>query len=698
MLVKKRDGRLEKFKEDKPIDAMTLAGAKEHEVYAVMEEVYDALAGKDVASVEEIHTALENALMWYNKDAARNYIEYRSMRDRERDLSHSVFKSIKSIVAQTDATILAENANLDAQTFSSQRTLISNEVSKHIAKQLLPEEVAEAHIRGEIYWHDLGFSPALAYSNCCLVDVEGMLTNGFTLGSAHISTPKSITTATAIAAQIIAQVSSQQYGGTSLQNVDLLFAPYVTMSYNKHKETAINFSIPDVDTYAKKLTSKEVFDAFQALEYELNSLFNSHAQTPFTSISFGTGTSWEAREIQKAILKNRLAGLGKNKETAIFPKLSFFCKKGINANPEDPNYDIKQLALECTAKRIYPDWISYENNCKITGFETPVGSMGCRSFLSVWKNKDGVEVQSGRMNLGVVSLNVPRIALETKGDLEAFWKLLSKRVDLAHKALKYRIKAVLKASPRNAPTLYMNGAFGEYLKEYDSVKSLFENGRASISLGYIGISDTVKYLLDIDKVTNSPEAKKLAMEIVQFLRDKCDSWKKEEGWGYSLYGTPAESLCRTWLHMDRAEFGVVKHLTDKEYYTNSFHVPVSEEVDPFTKLNYEGDFHFISSGGHISYVEGPNLSNNLAGLEKILDYGMQVADYVGYNSPVDKCYVCGFEGELTPTSTGYHCKCGNNDQSKLSAIRRICGYLGNINVRPVNIGKASEFIERVKHV
>lgn len=698
MLVKKRDGRLERWKEDKTIDAMYLAGAKEHEAYAAMEEVYDALAGRDIVSVQDIHRAVENALMMFNEDAARNYIEYRSMRDRERDLSHNVFRSIDAIIAQSDKSILAENANLDAQTFSSQRTLISNEISKHIARASLPEDILEAHDRGEIYWHDLGFSPALAYSNCCLVDIETMLTKGFTLGSAHISTPKSITTATAIAAQIIAQVSSQQYGGTSLQNVDLLFAPYVTMTYNKHLKMAETFRIPNPEVYARVLTEKDVFDSFQAFEYELNSLFNSHAQTPFTSISFGTGVSWEAREIQKAILKNRLAGLGKNKETAIFPKLSFFYKVGINAVKEDPNYDIKLLALECTAKRVYPDWISYENNCKITGFETPVGSMGCRSFLSVWKDKEGKEVQSGRMNLGVVSLNIPRIAIESCGNLEKFWELLEERTELAHRALQYRIKSVLRAKPRNAPTLYMNGAFGEYLSDNDTVHRLFEKGRASISLGYIGISDVVKYLLNTDSVTKNTEAKTLAINIMTFLRNKCDSWKKQEGWGYSLYGTPAESLCRTWLSKDRDEFGVIKYLTDKEYYTNSFHVPVFEEVTPFDKLDYEAEFHYLSSGGHISYVEGPNLSNNIRGLELVLDYGMKVADYVGYNSPVDKCYCCGFEGELTPTADGYECRCGNKDQTKLSAIRRICGYLGNINMRPVNTGKSQEFIERVKHV
>lgn len=380
MIVIKRDGRKARFNEDNIIDSALAAGAADITADNVVEDVLTFFIGKDSATVQEIEKQVENSLMQYDVEAARNYIEYRSMRDRERDTQHSLISSVTSILEQDNAEAAKENANLDSKTFSSQRTLIANELSKHVAEQILPKEVVEAHRKGEIYWHDMGFSPAMPYTNCCLVDVENMFNNSFTLGSAHISNPKSILTATAIASQIIAQVSSQQYGGTSLQNVDLLFEPYVEASFQKH----LNKLVEDFPTIpmqrlielANKYTEKDTFDAFQALEYELNSLFNSHAQTPFTSISFGMGTSEASRIIQKSILKNRLAGLGEKKETAIFPKLSFFCAEGINKNPEDPNYDIKQLAIECTAKRTYPDWISAKNNTAITGFSTPVGSMG----------------------------------------------------------------------------------------------------------------------------------------------------------------------------------------------------------------------------------------------------------------------------------------------------------------------------------
>ena len=332
---------------------------------------------KEKMTVEEIQDVIEHTLMVSKyKDVAKKFIEYRHERDLARNKKSSLFQAINGIIEQNNPLILKENANLDSKTLTTQRTLMAGELSKYLAKDVLSKDVYEAHMDGDIHFHDMNFSPILPYVNCCLVDLTNMLEGGFTLGSAHIGSPKGIGVATAVTAQIIAQVSSANYGGTTIANIDQVLAKYVKMSYEKHLAKGIKYKIPDVITYAKELTEKETYDAFQALEYEINSLFNSHSQSPFTTVSFGMGTSWEEYLIQQSILKVRLAGLGEDKVTAIFPKLLFLIDDGLNYKQGDPNYDIKQLALECSAKRLYPDIISVKNNKLITGSSVPVASMG----------------------------------------------------------------------------------------------------------------------------------------------------------------------------------------------------------------------------------------------------------------------------------------------------------------------------------
>ena len=332
---------------------------------------------KEKMTVEEIQDVIEHTLMVSKyKDVAKKFIEYRHERDLARNKKSSLFQAINGIIEQNNPLILKENANLDSKTLTTQRTLMAGELSKYLAKDVLSKDVYEAHMDGDIHFHDMNFSPILPYVNCCLVDLTNMLEGGFTLGSAHIGSPKGIGVATAVTAQIIAQVSSANYGGTTIANIDQVLAKYVKMSYEKHLTKGIKYNIPDAVTYAKELTEKETYDAFQALEYEINSLFNSHSQSPFTTVSFGMGTSWEERLIQQSILKVRLQGLGEDKVTAIFPKLLFLIDDGLNFKQGDPNYDIKQLALECSAKRLYPDIISVKNNKLITGSSAPVASMG----------------------------------------------------------------------------------------------------------------------------------------------------------------------------------------------------------------------------------------------------------------------------------------------------------------------------------
>ena len=379
-VVIKRDG-LEKNLDitciEEAIKKAAIAASKEiNDFDDIISKITNKL-NKEKMTVEEIQEVIEHTLMVSKyKDVAKKFIEYRHERDLARNKKSSLFQAINGIIEQNNPLILKENANLDSKTLTTQRTLMAGELSKYLAKDVLSKDVYEAHMDGDIHFHDMNFSPILPYVNCCLVDLTNMLEGGFTLGSAHIGSPKGIGVATAVTAQIIAQVSSANYGGTTIANIDQVLAKYVKMSYEKHLAKGIKYKIPDVITYAKELTEKETYDAFQALEYEINSLFNSHSQSPFTTVSFGMGTSWEERLIQQSILKVRLEGLGEDKVTAIFPKLLFLIDDSLNFKQGDPNYDIKQLALECSAKRLYPDIISVKNNKLITGSSVPVASMG----------------------------------------------------------------------------------------------------------------------------------------------------------------------------------------------------------------------------------------------------------------------------------------------------------------------------------
>lgn len=379
--VVKRDGKKENWSDEKLIKAIQKAaedaGEKIEDFEPILQKIAAKVANDEVVSVSKLHSAVESVLMGSKyKSTARAYIEKRSQRDREYLAETSMWKAVKSIVNQSNEELLKENGNLNTKTLNSQRTLMVGELSREFGKHIIPEDIYKAHEQGLLHFHDITFSPALPFSNCAIVDLKGMLENGFVLGGAHIGTPRSIGVATAVTAQIISQVSSSHYGGTSVGNIDKVLAPYVKMSYDKHKATAAQFAIDDAENYAKTLTEKECFQAFQGLEYEINSLFNSHSQSPFTTISFGMGTSWEERLIQKCILQNRLDGFGVNKVTAIFPKLVFIIEDGINYKPNDPNYDIKKLALECASVRLYPDILSSKNNKKITGSSVPVTSMG----------------------------------------------------------------------------------------------------------------------------------------------------------------------------------------------------------------------------------------------------------------------------------------------------------------------------------
>lgn len=703
-VVLKRDGCQTAFNEGRIRDAILKAAVAANVndtdyCISVARVVTNQMTDREVVDINEIQNSVENQLMaGPYKKLARKYIEYRHDRDRAREERSRLNQDIKGLIEQSNVAILNENANKDSKVIPTQRDLLAGIVARHYAKQyLLPKEISRAHDIGQIHYHDLDYSPFFPMFNCMLIDLNGMLTKGFKMGNAEIEPPKSIATATAVTAQIIAQVASHIYGGTTINRIDEILAKFVTLSFEKHKKIAEEWNIPDAANYAQNRTAKECYDAFQSLEYEVNTLHTANGQTPFVTFGFGLGTSWESRLIQQSILQVRIQGLGKNHKTAVFPKLVFAIKDGINHKAGDINYDIKQLALECASKRMYPDILNYDKVVEVTGsFKTP---MGCRSFLGVYE-EEGQQIHDGRNNIGVISLNLPRIAIEAKGDEAKFWQLLTSRLELCKRALMTRIARLEGVKARVAPILYMEGACGVRLKEDDNVAEIFKNGRASISLGYIGLHETLNALFG-NKVHpfDSDELRQKGVEIVAKLREAVEQWKKETGYGFSLYSTPSENLCDRFCRLDTAEFGVIPGVTDKGYYTNSFHLDVEKKVNPYEKIEFEKPYPELANGGFICYGEYPNMINNVQALEDVWDYSYSRVPYYGTNTPIDECYECGYAGEFSCTSKGFACpSCGNHDSAKVSVIRRVCGYLGSPDSRPFNAGKQEEVKRRVKHL
>lgn len=709
MKVIKRDGRHVDFDEQKINEALIKAEKKIHgslspltyeKIQMIADLVVQEIKSRFAENVKiyEIQNIVEHILLEKNEyELAEEYINYRTKRDFARSKATDINFSIEKLINK-DQTVVNENANKDSNVFNTQRDLTAGIVGKSIGLKMLPPHIANAHQKGDIHYHDLDYHPYTPMTNCCLIDFKGMLNNGFKIGNAEVESPKSIQTATAQISQIIANVASSQYGGCSADRTDELLAPFAELNYKKHLKDAEEWidSPERQKEYAKAKTKKDIFDAMQSLEYEINTLFTSNGQTPFTSLGFGLGENWFEREIQKAILQIRINGLGSEKRTAIFPKLIFTLKKGVNLNPEDPNYDIKQLALECATKRMYPDILNYDKIVELTGsFKVP---MGCRSFLQGWKDENGQEVNVGRMNLGVVTLNLPRIAIESKGDQNKFWQLLSDRLEIMKDALLYRVERCKEAIPANAPILYMYGAFGKRLSRTDSVNELFKNRRATVSLGYIGLYEVASAFFGGEWETN-PEAKAFTLDIIKELKANADAWGDEYGYHFSVYSTPSESLTDRFCRLDTEKFGIIENITDKEYYTNSFHYDVRKNPTPFEKLEFEKDYPKYCSGGFIHYCEYPMLQQNPKALEAVWDFAYDKIGYLGTNTPIDHCYQCGFEGDFKPTERGFECpECGNHDPKTCDVVKRTCGYLGNPQARPMVHGRHKEISSRVKHM
>ena len=706
--VIKRDGRSVNFEAEKIYIALLKASNNVTKLSPLVEAKLETISNniiaeiidrfKDDVKIYEIQNIVEHELLAANEYAiAQEYINYRTKRDFARSQATDINFTIDKLLNK-DQTIVNENANKDSEVFNTQRDLTAGIVGKSIGLKMLPSHVANAHQKGDIHYHDLDYSPYTPMTNCCLIDFKGMLANGFKIGNAEVESPKSIQTATAQISQIIANVASSQYGGCTADRIDEFLAPYAELNYKKHLKDAQDWVAEDLrEDYARTKTKKDIYDAMQSLEYEINTLFTSNGQTPFTSLGFGLGTNWFEREIQKAILEIRIKGLGSEHRTAIFPKLIFTLKSGLNLEVGTPNYDIKQLALECATKRMYPDVLSYDKIIELTGsFKAP---MGCRSFLQGWKDENGVEVNSGRMNLGVVTVNLPRIAMESNGDMNKFWDIFNERMGIAKDALVYRVERVKEATPANAPILYQYGAFGQRLGKYDNVDELFRHRRATVSLGYIGLYEVGTVFYGPEWESNA-EAKAFTVDIVRKMKQFCEEWSDEFDYHFSVYSTPSESLTDRFCRLDTEKFGLVKDITDKEYYTNSFHYDVRKNPTPFEKLDFEKAYPEAgATGGFIHYCEYPVLQQNPKALEAVWDYAYTRIGYLGTNTPIDRCYQCGFEGDFTPTERGFVCpNCGNSDPKTVDVVKRTCGYLGNPQARPMVNGRHKEISARVKHM
>ena len=704
--VQKRDGRVQLYSRKKITEALFQAVQQLDLNYTFDElknisfEVEKQVIGENVVDIDskEIDIVVLDVLAKFGfNDLAEGYIQRREEKETNRETRRDVNAMIDSLLRQ-EKSIINENANKDSKVFNTQRDLTAGIVGKAIGLKLLPPHVANAHEKGDIHYHDLDYTPYSPMSNCCLIDFQNMFENGFQIGNAEVESPRSIQTATAQTAQIIANVASSQYGGCSFDRVDEVLAPYAERNYEKHLKTAQEWieGKGKQAAFAVDKTKKDIHDAMQSLEYEINTLYTSQGQTPFTSLGFGLGTNWIEREIQKAILTVRIKGLGKERRTAIFPKLIFTLKRELNLKPADPNYDIKQLAIECSTKRMYPDVLSYDKIVDITGsFKTP---MGCRSFLQGWKNEHGEGISVGRMNLGVVTLNVPRIAMESKGNKEKFNALLIERLSVIKDALLFKAQRVMNAEPANAPILYMHGAFGKRLAREDKVSELFLNKRATVSLGYIGLYEAATVFYGNEWESNA-EAKTFTLEILKTLKANADEWGQESGLHVSVYSTPSESLTDRFCKLDTEKFGSVYDITEKGYYTNSFHYDVRKNPTPFEKIDFEKEYAEYTGGGFIHYCEYPKLQTNPKALEAVWDYAYDRVGYLGTNAPIDRCYECEYEGDFKPTESGFECpQCGNTNAETCDVVKRTCGYLGNPQKRPMVDGRHKEISSRKKHM
>ena len=665
-------------------------------------------------SVEEVQDLVENQLMDIQAhDVARHYITYRYVQSLKRQ-TNTTDERILSLIECQNEEVKQENANKNPTVNSVQRDYMAGEISKDLtARLLLDPEIVKAHQEGLIHFHDSDYF-AQHMHNCDLVNLEDMLQNGTVISGTYIEKPHSFSTACNIATQIIAQVASNQYGGQSISLTHL--APFVDVSRKKiAAEVELEMKGLDVSAERKKeiverRLRNEINRGVQTIQYQVVTLMTTNGQAPFITVFMYLGEARNAQEkadlaiIIEETIRQRYQGV-KNEAgvwiTPAFPKLIYVLEED-NIRPGTPYYYLTELAAKCTAKRMVPDYISEKKMLELKVDKNGEGHcytcMGCRSFLTPYVDPEtGKPKYYGRFNQGVVTINLVDVALSSEGNFEKFWKIFDERLDLCHRALQARHKRLLGTPSDAAPILWQYGALAR-LKKGEKIDKLLFGGYSTISLGYAGLYECVKYMTG--KSHTDAGAKPFALSVMQHMNDKCNEWKKAENMDYSLYGTPLESTTYKFAKCLQKRFGIVPGITDKNYITNSYHVHVSEQIDAFTKLKFESDFQRLSPGGAISYVEVPNMQDNLEAVMSVLQFIYDNIMYAELNTKSDYCQVCGYDGEIKIVEDDgklvWECpKCGNRDQNKLNVARRTCGYIGT---QFWNQGRTQEIKDRVLHL
>ena len=707
MQVIKRDGRVVDYDPAKIKVAIGKANAevenKEKATDGEIKEILKYIDGlkKKRLLVEDIQDIIEEKLMSFGHyELAKKYIIYRYNRALIRK-ANTTDETILTLVKNANKDVMEENSNKNALAASTQRDLIAGEVSRDLTKRLLlPEEISKAHEEGVLHFHDADYFIQPIF-NCCLINIGDMLDNGTVMNGKLIESPKSFQVACTVTTQIIAAVACSQYGG---QSVDIRhLGKYLRKSKEKFerqlRELEPNMDKKTFDDIIAYRLKDELASGIQTIQYQINTLMTTNGQSPFVTLFLYLDKDDPYLEenalIIEEILKQRLQGIKNEKGvyiTPAFPKLvyvldEFNCLKG-------GKYDyITKLAVKCSAKRLYPDYISAKKMREY--YQGNVFSpMGCRSFLAPWKDKDGNYKFEGRFNQGVVSINLPQIGIIADGDEEKFWKLFDERLELCFKALMVRHNALKGVRSDVSPIHWQYGAIAR-LDKGEVIDPLLYGGYSSISLGYIGLYELTKLMKGVSHT--EPKGEEFALRVMKYMRKKTDEWKAKTNIGFALYGTPAESLCYRFARIDKARFGTIKDVTDKGYYTNSYHVDVRENIDAFSKFKFEAQFQPISSGGCISYVEIPNLTNNLKAIEEVVKFIYDNIQYAEFNTKSDYCHVCGYDGEIIINDDNeWECpQCHNKDHRKMNVTRRTCGYLGE---NFWNVGKTKEIKARVLHL
>ena len=637
--------------------------------------------------VEDIQDIIEMRLMALNKFAlAKEYITYRYTRELVRK-SNTTDLSIKELIDGESDYWNTENSNKNAKVVTTQRDYIAGITSTDISRRfLLPEDIVKAHDEGIIHFHDMDYFAQNALHNCDLINLEDMLQNGTNINGVMIEKPHRFLTAMTIATQLITAVNSSQYGGATVTMTHL--APFVRESYNRFldKYKKRKFTKAQCEKYAKEDLAKEITDGVQTFQYQINSMTTTNGQAPFLSVCLYLGETDEYKEelamIIEEILKQRTMGMKNEKGvyiTPAFPKLLYVLEED-NIHEDSKYYYLTELAAKCTAKRMVPDYISEKIMKKLKVDKNGNGQcfpcMGCRSFLTPYVDSNGKPKYYGRFNQGVVTINLVDAALSSDKDMDLFWKIMDERLELCHRALQARHKRLSKVTSDVAPILWQHGALAR-LGKGESIHELLHHGYSTISLGYAGLYECVKYMTGHSH-TDGGKGKEFGLEVMRRLNAACNKWKDEEDIDYSVYGTPIESTTYKFAKCLRERFGKIKGITDRDYITNSYHVPVFEEIDAFTKLKLESEFQELSPGGAISYIETPNLTNNLDAVMEVIKFIYDNIMYAELNTKSDYCQECGYEGEiLLDDDLEWYCpNCGNRDHDKLNVARRTCGYIG----------------------